>query len=84
MLLNKVIGLSLFPAAVLTAQTTPMPAMQHEPIATIASSATADAKVTPDRATVSIAVQTKAPTAAAAAADNAKKQSAVLSSFYVR
>lgn len=83
MLLTRVIGLSLFPAAVLGAQTTSVqpPPVQHEPFAIIASSATADAKFTPDRATVNIAVQTRAPTATAAAADNATKQNAVLSSL---
>jgi uncharacterized protein len=83
MLLTRVIGLSLLPAAVLAGQGAPMqPApMQHERLATISSSASADAKFTPDRATISIAVQTKAATAAAAAADNAKKQSAVLSAL---
>lgn len=39
---------------------------------------TADMKVTPDRATIRISVQTKAPTAVAAASANAKKQNAVL------
>jgi len=83
MVLHRVIALSVFPVALLAAQSAPMPPMQmpHAPMATIASSATAEAKFTPDRATISIAVQTRAPTAAAAAADNAKKQSAVLSSL---
>jgi len=83
MVLHRVIALSIFPVALLAAQSAPMPPMQmpHAPMATIASSATAEAKFTPDRATISIAVQTRAPTAAAAAADNAKKQSAVLSSL---
>jgi uncharacterized protein YggE len=81
MLLNRVIALTLFPAAVLTAQGAPMQPMPHELLPTIASSASADAKFTPDRATVSIAVQTKAATASAAAADNATKQNAVLSAL---
>jgi uncharacterized protein YggE len=79
MILSKVIALSLFSAASLIAQGAPM--SPREPIPTIASSASADAKFTPDRATISISVQTKATTAAAAAADNAKKQSAVLSAL---
>ena len=78
MLISKALALSLFPAAMLTAQVAPMP---HEQMPTVSSSATAEAKFTPDRATISIAVQTKAATAAAAAADNAKKQNAVMSSL---
>ena len=78
MLLNKVLALSIFPAAMLTAQAAPIP---PEPMPTISSSAIAEAKFSPDRATISIAVQTKAATAAAAAADNARKQSAVMSSL---
>ena len=76
MLLHKVIALSLFPVAALAAQNTSAPP-PRDLIPTIASSATADVKVTPDRATISISVQTKAPTAVAAASDNAKKQNAV-------
>lgn len=78
MLLNKVFALSALSGTLLSAQNAPAP---HEPIPTIASSASAEAKFTPDRATISISVQTKATTAAAAAADNAKKQSAVLTSL---
>jgi uncharacterized protein len=78
MLLAKVLVLSVFSGSLLAAQSAPMP---HDPIPTIASSATAEAKYTPDRATISISVQTKATTAAAAAADNAKKQNAVLSAL---
>lgn len=78
MLLDKVLVLSVFSGTLLSAQTAPV---ARDPIPTIASSATAEAKYTPDRATISIAVQTKAPTAAAAASDNAKKQNAVLSAL---
>ncbi|MEO6865343.1 MAG: SIMPL domain-containing protein [Gemmatimonadaceae bacterium] len=84
MLLNKIIAVSLFPVAALAAQGTPIQPvqpMQREPLPTIASSASADARFTPDRATVSIAVQTRASTASAAAAENATKQNAVLSSL---
>jgi uncharacterized protein len=84
MLFGKVLALSALPIAALAAQVTPPPssdATQHEFAPTISSSATADAKFTPDRATISIAVQTRATTAAAAAADNAKKQSAVLAAL---
>lgn len=84
MLFGKVLALSALPIAALAAQVTPSPspdAIPHEPAPTISSSATAEAKFTPDRATISIAVQTRATTAAAAAADNAKKQSAVLAAL---
>lgn len=81
MLISKAFVLALLPAAALGAQNIPTPQMSHEPTPAISSSATAEAKYAPDRATVSIAVQTKAPTAAAAAADNATKQNAVLSSL---
>ncbi len=79
MLLNKVLVLSSLCATLASAQNPAAP--PREPIPTISSGASADAKFTPDRATISISVQTKAPTAAAAAADNATKQSAVLSSL---
>lgn len=81
MLISKALVLAFLPVALLGAQNAPMQQMQHEPVPAISSSATAEAKFAPDRATVSIAVQTKAPTAAAAAADNAKKQGAVLSAL---
>ena len=88
MLLDKVLVLSAFSGTLLAAQGAPIQgapmqsaAMQREPIPTIASSATAEAKFTPDRATISISVQTRATTAAAAAADNAKKQNAVLAAL---
>ena len=85
MLLAKIVALSIISAVALGAQGISSPqygnTMQHGPMATISSSASADAKFTPDRATISISVQTKAATAAAAAADNAKKQNAVLSAL---
>lgn len=40
-----------------------------------------DIKVTPDRATIQISVQTRAPTAAAAASENAAKQQSVLNAL---
>jgi uncharacterized protein len=49
-----------------------------EPIPQIAVVGRGEIKVSPDRATVQISVQTKAPTAAAAAADNANKQQSVM------
>jgi uncharacterized protein YggE len=53
----------------------------REPAPTITGSASSDVKFVPDRATVRISVQTRASTAAAAAADNASKQNAVLNSL---
>jgi uncharacterized protein YggE len=44
----------------------------------IVTSGAGQARVTPDRATISIGVQSRAPTAAAAAADNARRQRAIL------
>jgi uncharacterized protein YggE len=78
MLLTRILAVSLFPATVLTAQA---PGAARDAAPTISSSATAEAKFAPDRATITIAVQTKAPTAVAAAADNSKKQNSVMSSL---
>lgn len=47
----------------------------------IAVSARGEVKVSPDRATIQISVQTRASTAAAAATENANKQQAVLSAL---
>lgn len=49
-----------------------------EPIPQIAVVGRGEIKVSPDRATIQISVQTRAPTAAAAAADNANKQQSVM------
>ena len=81
MLFRQAIAAALFPAAMLGAQGAPAQPMERAPIPAISSSATAEAKYTPDRATVSISVQTKATTAEVAATDNAKKQNAVLVSL---
>ena len=48
------------------------------PIPQIAVAARAEVKVVPDRANIQISVQTRATTAAAAAAENARKQKAVI------
>jgi len=45
---------------------------------TITATGHGEARIAPDRATVSIGVQTKAPTAAQASAENARKQRAVI------
>ena len=73
--------LSILPAVAICAQGTPAQPVGRARTPTISSSATADAKFSPDRATVSIAVQTKASTATAAAQENATKQTAVMSSL---
>jgi uncharacterized protein len=52
-----------------------------EPIAQIAVTGRGEVKVSPDRATIQISVQTRASTAAAAAAENANKQQAVLAAL---
>lgn len=51
-----------------------------EPVPQIATSATGEARVQPDRATIVFAVETRAATAARAGADNARRQRAVLDS----
>lgn len=50
----------------------------------IIASATADTRVTPDRAQVSVGVQTRAATAAQASADNAQKTRAVIDAIKAR
>ena len=52
-----------------------------EPIPQIAVTGRGEVKVSPDRATIQISVQTRASTAAAAAAENANKQQAVLTAL---
>lgn len=53
----------------------------REPIPSISGSARSNVKFTPDRATVRMSVQTRAATASAAAAQNATRQNAVLTSL---
>ena len=52
-----------------------------EPIPQISVTGRGEVKVSPDRATIQISVQTRAPTAAAAAAENATKTQAVLAAL---
>ena len=52
-----------------------------DPIPQIAVVGRGEIKVSPDRATIQVSVQTKAPTAAAAAADNANKQQSVMAAI---
>lgn len=56
----------------------PAPMMHHPAPAQILTSAQGESSVTPDRATLSIGVQTRAATAAQASAENAQKQRAVI------
>jgi uncharacterized protein YggE len=59
----------------------PLSAQQSDniaPIPAISVASRGEVKVAPDRATIQISVQTKAVTAAAAAAENARKQQAVI------
>jgi uncharacterized protein YggE len=65
-----VIGVGLTPR-VSGAQAAPMPPQ-------VVVSGTGEARVTPDRATITVGVQSRAQTAAAAAADNARRQKAIL------
>ncbi|MEO7368478.1 MAG: SIMPL domain-containing protein [Gemmatimonadaceae bacterium] len=65
----------------LVALSTPLMAQNATTIATppqIAVASRGEIKVNPDHATIQISVQTKAPSAAAAAAENASKQKAVI------
>ena len=55
-----------------------------EPIPQISASAQHEVKVSPDRATIQISVQTRAATAADAASQNATRSQAVLSALRVR
>ncbi|HKO16212.1 MAG TPA: SIMPL domain-containing protein [Gemmatimonadaceae bacterium] len=66
---------------------TPAPRALAQPVASSASppqvvtSAIGEAKVTPDRARIFVGVQTRATTAAAAARDNAQRQTAVINAI---
>ena len=71
------IGLLLAPLTLL-AQDSPAPLAT---IPQIAVTGRGEIKVSPDRATIQISVQTRAATAAAAAAENATKQQSVLSAL---
>lgn len=64
----------LLGASALAAQQAPVVAQQSQ----IVTAGQGDSKIAPDRARIEISVQTRALTAAAAGADNARKQQAVL------
>jgi uncharacterized protein YggE len=68
-------------SAPLAAQQTPA---SGPPRPEIITSATAEARVTPDRAQVSVGVQTRAETAAQASADNARRTRAVIDAIKAR
>jgi uncharacterized protein len=70
-----VLGLLLNAGPLVAQQTSPQP---QPMLPQIFTSATGEAKVQPDRATIQFAVETRAPTAAKAGADNARRQRAVL------
>lgn len=56
-------------------------ALQRPPIPQLVTIAQGEAKVTPDRATIEISVQTRAATAAAAGTENARKQTTVIAAL---
>ena len=78
----KIRSLVLFTAVVapLTAQPQDSRATS-DPIPQIAVTGRGEVKVSPDRATIQVSVQTRAATAAAAAAENATKQQSVLAAL---
>jgi uncharacterized protein len=84
MRLSALHGAALLPAVLLAASWSiacaQAPTPQGPP--TVNASGHAEATVTPDRATILVAVQTHASTAAAAAADNAKRTRAVLDTLH--
>ena len=71
-------ALAFLPASIAGAQNSPSPGPMRPFLAT---SGQGEAKVTPDRASVMVNVQTRALTAAAAASDNATRTTAVLSAL---
>jgi uncharacterized protein len=81
--LRRLVLLCAAPLSALSAQGTPASPEGpfREPPPAISASGRADVKVTPDRATIRISVQTRGSTAATAASENAKKQSVLLSSL---
>lgn len=76
-LARRALVASLF-AFPLSAQQPVAPALTTSPIPQIQTVGVGEAKVTPDRARIQIAVQSRATTAAVAAAANARKQRAVI------
>lgn len=56
----------------------------HPPVSQIVTSGQAESRVRPDRASIAIGVQTRASTAAEAASQNARKQSAIIEAIRAR
>jgi hypothetical protein len=71
-------GLVLVPASSLLSQSDGSPTLVGSPIPVISVGATGETQVVPDRARLSMGVQTQAPTAADASARNARVQRAVM------
>src|SRR5688572_1204889 len=79
-MLKTIFGLLLV-SAPLIAQDGATNITLREPIPVISTSARRDVKVTPDRATIEISVQTRATTASAAGTQNSRKQQSVLNAL---
>ena len=74
----RVLPVAVLMAAQTLAAQPPATAQPQPVVPQISTSATGEARVQPDRATIFFAVETRAPTAARAGADNAQRQRAVL------
>lgn len=74
MLRNLVIGIGVIGASL----SLPRASVGQTPQSQIVVSGLGEARVTPDRATIMLGVQSRAATAAAASADNARRQKAIL------
>ena len=70
--------LTMLTTVAVTAGAQQQPVVPQPPAPQIITSASGEARVQPDRATIQFAVETRAATAAKAGADNAKRQKAVL------
>jgi uncharacterized protein YggE len=80
-MLIRVAGGVVAAASILTSRATaqePQGNAPTRPIPQIVTTAQAESRLTPDRATIVIGVETHAPTAAQASADNARRQRAVI------
>lgn len=75
-MLSRIVSATV--ASLILASTLPAQAPAVPPVPQIVVNATSEVKVSPDRATISIGVQSRAATAAAASAQNSTKQRAVI------
>jgi uncharacterized protein YggE len=84
MRLSVIAGAAMAAVAVapLAAQESGAAARPARPVSEIITSAQGEAKVTPDRATVFVGVETRSATAAQASAENARKQQAVMDALH--